>query len=837
MSTTTLTARAGTVAALLLALCGIACDTASATWERISPVASTTGPYFACPGSSRAARCDLVQDPTRGSRRLGQLPLGAITRGPDAETSPAMLGTGVEGGYSPADLQSAYRLPSASAGAGETVAIVDAFDDPNAEADLAVYRAQYELGECTSGNGCFRKVNQTGGGTMPEPNRTWAKEISLDLDMVSAICPDCHILLVEANNGQGSSLAAAENEAVALHATEISDSYEEAEPPEQPGAYDHPGVPIAVAGGDHGYGTVAPASSPHVIAVGGTTLVPVEGRRRWAETVWHTSGGGTGSGCSHEPKPAWQSDPGCSGRTANDLAAVADPNTPVSAYDSYESSSSWMLLGGTSASAPIVAAAMALSTPYTRSFDGAQPLYLDVEDGGGFNDVVSGSNGTCGTFTYLCEAGPGYDGPSGLGTLRGAPEVPPPAAVTGTAGPVAQTTATLAGSVNPHGATLSECGFQYGPTAAYGAYAPCVSLPPMGTSPVGVSAVLAGLLPGAAYHSRLVVSYPGGSSDGADVVFRTPGVAPTVFPGEPSNATWSSVNLNALVDPNGSPVSACAFEYGPTALYGSLAPCSASPGEGRAPVPVSASLGGLVAIGTYHFRIVATNAIGTAYGGDQTVTLPASTPSATTLPPTAVGSGTATLNATVNANGSALTRCAFEFNSAETLIPCTATPGPLAGASPVSATAARLRPGATYRYRIVAANAAGRVYGALEEFVAAPSSSQVARHAASLASTRLLATARGSVRVNVRCPSHRSRCRGTITLRTSPEAVQGGATRVVASGAFAVASGRTLTISLRLTGLALAMLSRHQLVNVGVTVRTTGSAGAWHTHATLSRFA
>src|SRR5207248_3442282 len=316
---------------------GLAATPALARWKRVSPAPSRSQPYAVCRSQPQSARCELIQDPTRGTRERGPLRAGAITTGPEEEVSPATYGTGVEGGYAPADLRGAYRLPSSTAGSGQTVAVVDAFDDPTAEADLAAYRSQYGLGQCGSTNGCFRKVNQTGGSTMPAPNRTWAKEISLDLDMVSAICANCHILLVEANNELAASLAAAENEAVALKATEISDSYEEPESSEHVAAYDHPGTPIAVAGGDRSYGVVSPAANVHVIAVGGTTLSPATGRRGWTETVWQSegAGAGTGSGCSHEPKPAWQTDEGCAHRTTNDVAAVADPNTPVSAYDSH----------------------------------------------------------------------------------------------------------------------------------------------------------------------------------------------------------------------------------------------------------------------------------------------------------------------------------------------------------------------------------------------------------------------------------------------------------------------------------------------------------------------
>lgn len=364
----------------------------------------------------------------------GALRAGAITTGPEQEVSPELYGNGVEGGYSPENLRDAYDLPSASAGSGQTVAIVDAYDDPDAESDLNVYRAEYGIPSCETSTGCFRKVNDKGGTSYPKHSSAWAREISLDLDMVSAICPRCHLLLVEASDNLAHDLSRAEDEAVALGATEISNSFgakEPSEPPEDAVAYDHPGIPITAAAGDYGYGVSSPASNPHVIAVGGTSLAPASTARGWEEVVWYELEdgrvSGTGSGCSREAKPPWQTDRGCPYRTTNDIAAVADPNTPVSVYDSYETTDPWRLPGGTSVATPIIAATMALATDYTRSFEAAEPLYLEAVANGtdALDDITKGSNGSCGS--YLCQAGPGYDGPTGLGSPYGVPEVGLPA--------------------------------------------------------------------------------------------------------------------------------------------------------------------------------------------------------------------------------------------------------------------------------------------------------------------------------------------------------------------------------------------------------------------------
>ena len=614
---------------VLAAALGIAAgpQSASASWTRISSTRSSTEPYFACPPQGTRPECDLIEDPARGTADRGPIPAGAITTGPEEQLSPSLDGNGVSGGYSPENLRSAYDLPSTSAGFRETVGIVDAYDDPNAEADLKVYRSEYGLPACNASSGCFRKVNQTGGSSSyPAANRGWAEEVSLDLDMISAVCPNCRILLVEANTNGSADFAAAENEAVALGATEISNSFGGptlSEPPEDASAYDHPGIPITAAGGDHGYGVQSPASNPHVIAVGGTSLLPTTTNSRgWTEEVWYEDVGGeisgTGSGCSQEPKPAWQRDGRCAYRTTNDVAAVASKNTPVSVYDSFETSDHWELASGTSVATPIIAAAMALANPYTRSFEGARALYLEaaISGTGALDDVVFGSNGSCGD--YLCEAGPGYDGPTGLGSLWGAPEVPPPALATLEATLIAATEAALNATVNPDGAEIEECRFEYGPTTSYGSSKPCSTLPGAGTSPVGVSASVAGLAPSSIYHFRIAVSYAGGANSGGDRTFATAGARPAVSTEEASAITQTSASLNARVNPNGKEITECEFEYGRSKAYGATTPCRPPPGGGQNPVPVSASITGLVEGSTYHFRVRATNVNGTTYGGDQT---------------------------------------------------------------------------------------------------------------------------------------------------------------------------------------------------------------------------
>jgi subtilase family serine protease len=318
-------------------------------------------------------------------------------------------------GFGPADLQAAYRLPSATAGAGQTVAIVDAFDDPSAEADLAVYRDTFGLPPCTTANGCFRKVSQRGqAGPLPDPDPGWAVEISLDLDMVSAACPKCNILLVEGDQPAFQDLGTAVDTAVRLGAAVVSNSYGTDEfngMQTLAHFYRHPGTTITVSSGDSGFGPAAfPAVLTSVVAVGGTSLTRAGNARGWAERVWD----GAGSGCSaYIAKPAWQHDGHCDLRTVADVSAVADPNTGVAVYDTFEVPG-WIVVGGTSASAPLIGGVYALAGNATK----VDPSYPYAHRNHLF-DVVGGSNGFCGR-DYLCTGKKGYDAPTGLGTPNGA---------------------------------------------------------------------------------------------------------------------------------------------------------------------------------------------------------------------------------------------------------------------------------------------------------------------------------------------------------------------------------------------------------------------------------
>ncbi len=273
----------------------------------------------------------------------------------------------VTGSLSPGDLQNAYGTSSSSwtSGRGQTIAVVDVADDPFAETALANYRQTYGLPACTTNNGCFQKINM-GGGAQPDT------EVSL-------------------------SLGSAE------YAAEVTTEAQ----------LNQPAVPITVASGDSGFGTSYPATSQYVTAIGGTRLKRDGSPRGWNETAWAR----TGSGCSaYVSKPSWQADSGCVRRTDNDLAVVGDPATGVAVYDTYQSGG-WSVIGGTSVGAPLVAGITALSGGSNAPTNG-QHVYSAP-----MNDVVSGSNGTCAP-AYLCVAGPGYDGPTGMGTPMGLPVAP-----------------------------------------------------------------------------------------------------------------------------------------------------------------------------------------------------------------------------------------------------------------------------------------------------------------------------------------------------------------------------------------------------------------------------
>jgi len=467
---------------------------------------------------------------------------------PSSLSANAISPNATPSGYGPSSLQSAYALPSATAGSGQTVGIVDAQDDPNAESDLATYRSQYGLPACTTANGCFRKVNQNGASSpLPSPDTGWAGEISLDLDMVSAVCPNCHILLVEVSSASMTNLGSGVNTAVNLGAKFVSNSYGGAEDGSE-NSYDasyfhHPGVAITASSGDSDYdGGSYPATSAYVTAVGGTSLNTASNSRGWSEKVWNTTSytEGSGSGCSQDvAKPAFQSglNTGCSRRAEADVSAVADPATGLAVYQTY-GGSGWAVYGDTSAASPIIASVYALAgTPGASDIPNTYP-YAHTAN---LNDVTSGSNGTCGA--PLCTAGTGWDGPTGLGTPNGTTAftagggggggsvtVNNPGNQTGTVGTPVSLQMSASGGTAPYtfsatglpsGLSISSSGLISGTPSTAGTYS------------VTVTAHDSGSLTGTASFSWTISTSGGGGCSGQ--LLGNPGF-------ESGNTVWSSTS-------------------------------------------------------------------------------------------------------------------------------------------------------------------------------------------------------------------------------------------------------------------------------------------------------
>ncbi len=385
------------------------------SWEGISAnPAAAAEPHWACPHGL----CDAIVDP-RPATTAGSS--AAVFAGKKPE------GGGEEGGIDPEELRTAYAIP-ATGGPPQTIAVVEAFSYKQAEKDLAKYRSHYGLPSCTAANGCLRIVNSEGAAPANHGFTEWEPEDALDLDMASAACPECHIVLVSAEEENWRALGAAVNYAAAHGADEISNSYglaeEECEPEcgEVAADWNHPGIFVTVSSGDYGYDNELvfsgspsfPASLPTVAAVGGTALRHNGSARGFTEKAWgeRSLGVGSGSGCSAQPKPSWQHDAGCAGRTDNDVAAVGACATPVSVFDS--TAGGWIDLCGTSVSSPLVAGIEAHASASSRALPGGEAFYTPAS----LFDVKSGSDGRC-TTRYLCHAQPGYDGPTGNGTPDG----------------------------------------------------------------------------------------------------------------------------------------------------------------------------------------------------------------------------------------------------------------------------------------------------------------------------------------------------------------------------------------------------------------------------------
>jgi hypothetical protein len=429
----------------------------------------------------------------------------------------------------PAFLQQAYDLTwlSATRGNGDTIAIVDAYDDPDSESDLATFRASNGLPACTTANGCFRQVNEQGQSSpLPAVNNAWDVEQSTDLDAVSALCPNCHILLVDASSTAWSDLASGIQTAAKLGANQISNSWSSIAAVPPTGQVTFTGISVIAATCDNGYlgtsGDAYPAAFAGVTAAGGTTLTPDSGTptaRGFAETAWSKAG----SGCDLQvATPAYQHGTGCAGRAYSDVSADANPTTGLGVYDSSEGG--WVLAGGTSLAAPLIAAYEAVT-----GVNGTSPAWA-YADSSQLNDPQSGSNGNCAAgILDICNAGLGYDGPTGAGSISGqiasgAPGIGGPAIQSGSTNTyvqsVAASSAALLGGVYPNGAATTYY-WQYGTTIAYGDTSTATGIA-AGTAPAPVATTLSGLQPATTYHYRLVAQNSAGTSYGYDYTLTTP---------------------------------------------------------------------------------------------------------------------------------------------------------------------------------------------------------------------------------------------------------------------------------------------------------------------------
>jgi subtilase family serine protease len=566
------------------------------------------------PRLARPGAADVAQRTTTADARSAAV---ARISGPAAAAEP-QPGT-------PAYMQQAYDLSYLSqyGGVSDTVAIVDAYDDPSSAADLATYRAFFGLPACTSANGCFRKVDQDGGQSFPSQAPGWAAEISLDLDAVSALCPRCNIILVEANSDNSEDLATAQAEAASLGANQITDSWGDPATLVPSGSFTFPGIATVAASGDQGYlGPLTnqyPAALPDVTAAGGTALVPAstsgtENARGFTEQAWSSAG----SGCDLlAPKPSWQSDGGCSGRTYSDLSANANPQTGLDVYDSGDGG--WLVMGGTSESAPLIAAYYAITGAGAASPEWAYAHSALL------NAPVGGSNGSCAiSIAYICLTGLGYSGPTGVGSISGAvtpgaPGIGGPGTTGSYTQGTAPTSAQVQAGVYPNGSDTAYW-WQYGTTTSYGQTTVPVDAG-SGQAPVTISSNLAGLAPDTTYHYRLVARNSFGNAYGYDFTFKT---------GDATGEAVTSVKatgpktarVRGTVDvANGS--TAYHFVYGTSGSYRHGTSSQTVWGSGT--TTVAATLTGLAPHTTYHVRLVASSGHGLLSSPPRTFTTGQST--------------------------------------------------------------------------------------------------------------------------------------------------------------------------------------------------------------------
>jgi subtilase family protein len=508
-----------------------------------------------------------------------------------------------------------------------------------------------------------------------------------------------------------------------------------------------------------------------------------------------------------------------------DLAAPG-----VSIYSTLREGRYGYLSGGSMASAEVAgAAALILAAEPGLT---ARQLKADILGNVHALPALAGKVITGGRLD-VCKAMPGCEAP------------PKPTLAAAAASSVTATSATLSARVNPNGGEVSTCRFEYGTSSEYGASVQCRPMPGSGRNPVEVSAPAGGLSPTTTYHFRIVASNAGGTSAGSDQTFTTPVTPPTVAGAAASALATTSATLTASVNPDGGEVSECRFEYGPSSAYGASVECQPMPGSGTSPVAVSASIGALSPLTTYHFRIVASNPGGTSAGTDQAFTTPPNPPTVATLAASSLAATSATLNASVNPEGAETSACRFDYGpSGAYVASAQCQPMPGNGTTPleVSASIAGLSPNTTYHFRVVASNAGGTSAGSEQTFTspstptmheAPPAASPLSAGVGAVAlvnagqgsnnsqpppplpvvvGAALTESASGSVRVILRCPAGVGVCAGTIILRLRPARSArphaGGRSRngksvrplvTVALSSYAIAAGSSAALDLVLS--------------------------------------
>jgi hypothetical protein len=757
------------------------------------------------PGHVACLALELV--PRTAAARARTHPLGMRT------AQAIAAGSVAQGAYGlgPQQLRNAYfpgEEPRAPASQPQTIALVDPYNDLRAEADLRVYDEEFALPECSAANGCFEQFNQSGEkGKPPFPSSVaerheaellcenasapasaseaacskveevdgWSLEMSLDIEMAHAICQNCHIVLVEAQDSTRASLDAAEETAArprgggGAGAGEISNSWGGGEPASDGAAFNHPGVVVTAASGDSGYllrkgfgsGVEYPASSPHVVSVGGTSLTMAgEGGRAWAsESVW----GGSGGGCSvNFPAQAWQrevsdwSSVDCgtgseAKRASNDVAADADPYTGVAVYDSVPylapgepprngRAPGWVPLGGTSAASPIVASMFALAGGSHGVAYPAQTLYSHLGSGL-LHDIAEGGNGECegfygngcggsmvplsledcGSGALICNASAGYDGPSGVGTPDGVGAFAPARVGTHGAGspeaplteacgePIGASEARACGTLNPHGDATVGYRFAYNRGSSCLGGRETALVPEAQHEHSVVSAQLVGLEPDTEYAYCLIASNTSGESEGGTVKFTTGSIAPRAPATEPAAAiATETVTLEGRLTAERAPTS-WYFEYAPGGSCdgaGALRTPAAQDTHLGEPIEVRASVGGLEPGSEYSACLIAKNTAGTSAGPPISFATEAIPPRVLSVVAQA-DSSEATIEGHV-LPGAQRAKCELEYGLTEaygTRVPCREAVGGSQDTANVHVTG--LEPGTAYDYRLRIENSSG----------------------------------------------------------------------------------------------------------------------------------